>query len=185
MHGRSTRVPLYRIGAAVTTRPGERRSAPVIGRRPELERLDADETMLGAQLDQAEARAATQRKTVGEIESRVTAAERRIEAMTARVPLIACDCAVCRSADPRDRRTRPSIRPPFPTLTTTSSALKPRSFASIAWGSEIYTLPTPFGGVWNVGGVTLSHQYISIVVDGMAPRTRSNRTRTPKEKSNG
>src|SRR5215467_9279832 len=25
------------------------------------------------------------------------------------VPTIACDCAVCRSADPRDRRTRPSV----------------------------------------------------------------------------
>jgi branched-chain amino acid transport system permease protein len=38
-----------------------------------------------------------------------------------------------------------------------------RTFASIAWGSEIYTLPTPFGGVWTVGGVTLSHQYLSII----------------------
>ena len=25
------------------------------------------------------------------------------------VPMIGCDCAVCRSSDPRDRRTRPSI----------------------------------------------------------------------------
>jgi branched-chain amino acid transport system permease protein len=39
-----------------------------------------------------------------------------------------------------------------------------RTFASVTWGSEIYTLPTPFSGVWQVGGVTLSHQYISIVV---------------------
>ena len=39
-----------------------------------------------------------------------------------------------------------------------------RTFASVTWGSEIYTLPTPFGGVWQVGGLTLSHQYISIVV---------------------
>jgi branched-chain amino acid transport system permease protein len=38
-----------------------------------------------------------------------------------------------------------------------------RTFASVTWGSEIYTLPTPFGGVWTVGGVTLSHQYLSIV----------------------
>ena len=38
-----------------------------------------------------------------------------------------------------------------------------RTFASITWGSEIYTLPTPFGGVWQVGGATLSHQYLSIV----------------------
>ena len=38
-----------------------------------------------------------------------------------------------------------------------------RTFASITWGSEIYTLPTPFGGVWKVGDVTLSHQYLSIV----------------------
>jgi branched-chain amino acid transport system permease protein len=39
-----------------------------------------------------------------------------------------------------------------------------RTFASVTWGSEIYTLPTPFGGVWTVGGVTLSHQYLSIIV---------------------
>ena len=38
-----------------------------------------------------------------------------------------------------------------------------RTFASVTWGSEIYTLPTPFGGVWTVGGITLSHQYLSIV----------------------
>ena len=38
-----------------------------------------------------------------------------------------------------------------------------RTFASITWGSEIYTLPTPFSGVWKVGDVTLSHQYLSIV----------------------
>jgi branched-chain amino acid transport system permease protein len=38
-----------------------------------------------------------------------------------------------------------------------------RTFASVTWGSEIYTLPTPFGGVWNIGGVTLSHQYLSII----------------------
>ncbi len=38
-----------------------------------------------------------------------------------------------------------------------------RTFASVTWGSEIYTLPTPFSGVWTVGGVTLSHQYLSIV----------------------
>ena len=25
------------------------------------------------------------------------------------VPTIGCDCAVCRSQDPRDRRTRPSV----------------------------------------------------------------------------
>ena len=25
------------------------------------------------------------------------------------VPTIGCDCAVCRSSDPRDRRTRPSV----------------------------------------------------------------------------
>ncbi|WIM09744.1 MAG: ABC transporter, permease protein 1 (cluster 4, leucine/isoleucine/valine/benzoate) [Enhydrobacter sp.] len=38
-----------------------------------------------------------------------------------------------------------------------------RTFASVTWGSEIYTLPTPFGGVTTIGGVTLSHQYLSIV----------------------
>ena len=39
-----------------------------------------------------------------------------------------------------------------------------RTFASVTWGSEIYTLPTPFGGVWKIGGVTFSHQYLSIIV---------------------
>ena len=39
-----------------------------------------------------------------------------------------------------------------------------RTFASVTWGSEIYTLPTPFSGVTRVGGVTLSHQYLSIVI---------------------
>jgi branched-chain amino acid transport system permease protein len=39
-----------------------------------------------------------------------------------------------------------------------------RTFASVTWGSEIYTLPTPFGGVWRVGEITLSHQYLSIIV---------------------
>ena len=39
-----------------------------------------------------------------------------------------------------------------------------RTFASVTWGSEIYTLPTPFDGVWKLGGVTLSHQYLSIIV---------------------
>src|SRR3981189_1980528 len=38
-----------------------------------------------------------------------------------------------------------------------------RTFASVTWGSEIYTLPTPFGGVTTVAGVTLSHQYLSII----------------------
>lgn len=39
-----------------------------------------------------------------------------------------------------------------------------RTFASVTWGSEIYTLPTPFGGVTQIGGVTLSHQYLSIII---------------------
>jgi branched-chain amino acid transport system permease protein len=39
-----------------------------------------------------------------------------------------------------------------------------RTFASVTWGSEIYTLPTPFGGVWKLGSITLSHQYLSIIV---------------------
>jgi branched-chain amino acid transport system permease protein len=39
-----------------------------------------------------------------------------------------------------------------------------RTFASVTWGSEIYTMPTPFGDVWNVMGVTLRHDYIAIVV---------------------
>ena len=43
-----------------------------------------------------------------------------------------------------------------------------RTFASVTWGSEIYTLPTPFGGVTRIAGVTLSHQYISIIVGTLA-----------------
>ena len=38
-----------------------------------------------------------------------------------------------------------------------------RTFASVTWGSEIYTLPTPFSGVTNIAGVTVSHQYLSII----------------------
>jgi len=40
-----------------------------------------------------------------------------------------------------------------------------RSFASITWGSEIYTLPTPFSArATRLGGVTVSHEYLSIIV---------------------
>ncbi|MFI5000131.1 MAG: branched-chain amino acid ABC transporter permease [Reyranellales bacterium] len=39
-----------------------------------------------------------------------------------------------------------------------------RTFASVTWGSEIYTLPTPFGRVSKIAGITLSHQYLSIIV---------------------
>jgi branched-chain amino acid transport system permease protein len=40
-----------------------------------------------------------------------------------------------------------------------------RSFASITWGSEIYTLPTPFSAqATMIGGVSVSHEYISIIV---------------------
>jgi branched-chain amino acid transport system permease protein len=40
-----------------------------------------------------------------------------------------------------------------------------RSFASITWGSEIYTLPTPFSAqATRVGGVTISHEYLSIIL---------------------
>ena len=40
-----------------------------------------------------------------------------------------------------------------------------RSFASITWGSEIYTLPTPFSArATRVVGVTVSHEYLSIIV---------------------
>jgi branched-chain amino acid transport system permease protein len=36
---------------------------------------------------------------------------------------------------------------------------------SITWGSEIYTLPTPFSAkATRVGGVTVSHEYVSIIV---------------------
>jgi branched-chain amino acid transport system permease protein len=39
-----------------------------------------------------------------------------------------------------------------------------RSFASMTWGSEIYTLPTPFSAkATRVGGVTVSHEYVSII----------------------
>jgi branched-chain amino acid transport system permease protein len=40
-----------------------------------------------------------------------------------------------------------------------------RSFASITWGSEIYTLPTPFSAkATRLAGVTISHEYVSIIV---------------------
>jgi len=40
-----------------------------------------------------------------------------------------------------------------------------RSFASIAWGSEIYTLPTPFSAkATRIRGVTVSHEYVAIIV---------------------
>ena len=40
-----------------------------------------------------------------------------------------------------------------------------RSFASITWGSEIYTLPTPFSAkATRVAGVTVSHEYVAIIV---------------------
>ncbi len=39
-----------------------------------------------------------------------------------------------------------------------------RSFASMAWGSEIYTLPTPFSAQQSlVAGVSVSHEYLSII----------------------
>jgi branched-chain amino acid transport system permease protein len=40
-----------------------------------------------------------------------------------------------------------------------------RSFASMTWGSEIYTLPTPFSAQQTmIGGVSISREYISIIV---------------------
>jgi branched-chain amino acid transport system permease protein len=40
-----------------------------------------------------------------------------------------------------------------------------RSFASITWGSEIYTLPTPFSArATRLGSVSVSHEYVSIIV---------------------
>jgi branched-chain amino acid transport system permease protein len=39
-----------------------------------------------------------------------------------------------------------------------------RSFASIVWGSEIYTLPTPFRArATRIAGVTVSREYIAII----------------------
>jgi branched-chain amino acid transport system permease protein len=40
-----------------------------------------------------------------------------------------------------------------------------RSFASMAWGSEIYTLPTPFSArTTRLGAVSVSHEYVAIIV---------------------
>src|SRR5262245_10494917 len=40
-----------------------------------------------------------------------------------------------------------------------------RSFASIAWSSEIYTLPTPFSArATRLADVTVNHEYLSIIV---------------------
>jgi branched-chain amino acid transport system permease protein len=39
-----------------------------------------------------------------------------------------------------------------------------RSFASMVWGTEIYTLPTPFSARQTMlGGVSVSHEYVSII----------------------
>jgi branched-chain amino acid transport system permease protein len=44
-----------------------------------------------------------------------------------------------------------------------------RSFASIVWGSEIYTLPTPFSAkASRVAGVTVSHEYAAIIAGTVA-----------------
>ena len=40
-----------------------------------------------------------------------------------------------------------------------------RSFASMTWGSEIYTLPTPFSArTTRLGAVSVSHEYVAIIV---------------------
>jgi branched-chain amino acid transport system permease protein len=40
-----------------------------------------------------------------------------------------------------------------------------RSGASLTWGSEIYTLPTPFSArATRLAGVTISHEYVAIIV---------------------
>jgi branched-chain amino acid transport system permease protein len=40
-----------------------------------------------------------------------------------------------------------------------------RSFASLTWGSEIYTLPTPWSArATKLRGVSVSHEYVSIIV---------------------
>jgi branched-chain amino acid transport system permease protein len=40
-----------------------------------------------------------------------------------------------------------------------------RSFASMTWGSEIYSLPTPFSAQQTMfRGVSISHEYVSIIV---------------------
>ena len=46
-------------------------------------------------------------------------------------------------------------------------------------GSEIYTLPTPFAGVTKIAGVTLSHQYLSIIVGTVDPVRRALRLLQP------
>ena len=39
-----------------------------------------------------------------------------------------------------------------------------RTFASVTWGSEIYTLPTPFSAkATRIAGVAVSHEYLSII----------------------
>ncbi len=44
-----------------------------------------------------------------------------------------------------------------------------RSAASITWGSEIYTLPTPFSAkATRLAGVTVSHEYVAIIAGTVA-----------------
>ena len=40
-----------------------------------------------------------------------------------------------------------------------------RSFASMTWGTEIYTLPTPFSAQQTmISGVSVSHEYVSVIL---------------------
>jgi branched-chain amino acid transport system permease protein len=40
-----------------------------------------------------------------------------------------------------------------------------RSFASMTWGTEIYTLPTPFSAQQTmINGVSVSHEYVSVIL---------------------
>ncbi|MEX0775440.1 MAG: MBL fold metallo-hydrolase [Phycisphaeraceae bacterium] len=60
---------------------------------------------------------------------------------SAGVPMIGCDCAVCRSADPRDHRSRPSVMVTYPQ--TQARPCSPSRLAGIADESSSLTGLTP------------------------------------------
>ncbi|MGZ4206814.1 MAG: chromosome segregation protein SMC [Actinomycetota bacterium] len=76
----------------------DRTSAGLAEVRQEMERLDAEETALGARLDEAEARAEAQRGHVDQVAAREREEERRVEAMGARRGMLTEEIA--RAADP-------------------------------------------------------------------------------------
>ncbi len=65
---------------------------------------------------------------------------------SAGVPMIGCACPVCRSSDPRDQRTRPSVLITYPGTTTTTDNAPDAHSRLRSQSSEIYQPPTREAG---------------------------------------